>query len=88
MSEISSGGPAFPVECDWINGQPQGRQTASHAGWHEGMTLRDYFAARALSGLIGRRWEDETGKVPADVMDRWARAAYLTADAMLKAREA
>lgn len=45
MSEIKDGGPAFPVECDWVEGQPQGRQTATHAGWHEGMTLRDYFAA-------------------------------------------
>ena len=43
----------------------------------EGMTLRDYFAAKAMQGLIAN------GAVsPVDA----AKAAYIVADAMLKAR--
>ena len=43
-----------------------------------GMTLRDYFAAAALTGILAREgW-------PSDLASR---SAYLVADAMLKARE-
>ena len=43
----------------------------------QGMTLRDYFAAKAMQGLIAN------GAVsPVDA----AKAAYIVADAMLKAR--
>lgn len=42
-----------------------------------GMTLRDYFAAQALQGiLVGRTL----------LHDEWAADAYAMADAMLKAR--
>ncbi len=57
-------------------------------GWGEpfqGMTLRDYFAAKALQGFIAYA----TAKgiyVPPD--DELASASYQLADAMLKAREA
>jgi len=44
----------------------------------EGMTLRDYFAAKAMQGLM-----DAAMPMP-EVAD----AAYAMADAMLKAREA
>lgn len=60
-------------------------------GWGEpqqGMTLRDYFAAHALGGLLVRNWGDPTtGLPPENVHELWAKAAYMTADAMLKARE-
>jgi hypothetical protein len=46
------------------------------------MTLRDYFAAKALQGLIG------TGTERGMIYDRVAEVAYMYADAMLKAREA
>ena len=51
-------------------------------GHQSGMTLRDYFAARVLQGLL----LDDSG----DFSDRnWmAEKAYAFADAMLKAREA
>ena len=50
----------------------------------EGMTLRDYFAAKALQGLMGRAW----GVMDADELFRtWANSAYTIADAMLKAKE-
>ncbi|MFN9903408.1 MAG: hypothetical protein ACK55Z_32470 [bacterium] len=44
-----------------------------------GMTLRDYFAAKAMQGLVSKSSYDFT-----DI----AKCAYLIADAMLKAREA
>ena len=48
-----------------------------------GMTLRDYFAAKAMNGLLSGLLAD--GK---DVMwDDMAKSAYRQADAMMKARE-
>jgi hypothetical protein len=46
-----------------------------------GMTLRDYFAAQALSGLINYSPEP-------DEHEAIAKLCYSLADAMLKAREA
>lgn len=65
---INDGGPAFPMGY-----HPEGNN-ADHCG----MTLRDYFAGKAIEALIVRGWglEDASGK------------AYQIADAMLKAREA
>ena len=56
--------PAFPVSADTKTFQ--------------GMSLRDYFAAKSLPHLMSS-YED---------MDGIAGAAYKMADAMLKAREA
>jgi hypothetical protein len=44
-----------------------------------GMDLRDYFAAKAMQGMITRKILDEHND---------ARIAYKMADAMMKAREA
>ncbi len=73
-----TGGPAFPVSDE---------QSDNGISATPGMTLRDYFAAHALAGVVVRRWEDDNGKVPSNVMELWAAAAYGVADAMLKARE-
>jgi len=70
MSEINTGGPAFPST------EPSQEHTPFF-DHHDGMTLRDYFAAKAMQVLIN-------GK---DVYAA-ASAAYIMADAMLKAREA
>jgi len=51
-----------------------------------GMTLRDYFAAKAMQGLIASP-RGLFGKNEITDVD-YAQAAYLIADAMLKAREA
>jgi hypothetical protein len=72
MSNTDTGGPAFP------------QFVISNFGAHVegGMTLRDYFAAKAMQGvLVGI----ECG--PDDVANL-AESAYILADAMLKAREA
>ena len=60
--------PAFPQP---INPAEQGR----------GMTLRDYFAARALQALLS----DSDWRQDMDIKDT-ALAAYKTADAMMKER--
>ena len=49
---------------------------------HIGITLRDYFAAKAMQGIVSRGVVEQ---VPLEV---YASNAYKMADAMLKAREA
>ncbi len=48
----------------------------------DGMTLRDYFAAKAMQGMLAAC----TGWTSAN-QDLMAKASYMMADAMLKARE-
>jgi hypothetical protein len=48
-----------------------------------GLTMRDYFAAKAMMALIAH--PDSDGDKPPSV---FAKTAYLMADAMLKARAA
>jgi hypothetical protein len=48
----------------------------------QGMTLRDYFAAKAMTGLLTAEIVGEYSN------EHVAEIAYLIADAMLKAREA
>jgi hypothetical protein len=59
---------------------------------HKGMTLRDFFAAKAMQGLMSGRWKSDIHGIPYDAYradaDEWAKSAYHFADAMLKAREA
>lgn len=70
MSNKKTGGPAFPTEVWDSEGAPQ------HT---EGMTLRDYFAAKAMQSIR------ETA--PATTYENIARYAYELADAMIAARE-
>jgi hypothetical protein len=56
------------------------------------MTLRDYFAAKAMQAIYAAQVEWESNGCPADaeslqVMEDVAGDAYAMADAMLKARE-
>jgi len=77
MSTDKDGGPAFPV---WeLNGQGQQEMTSF------GMSMRDYFAAQALPGLMGRAWCVD-GKTGEQIINEWAASAYACADAMLRAR--
>jgi hypothetical protein len=53
-----------------------------HGEEHKGMTLRDYFAAKAMNSLISDPdWRSDM------VWHETAYAAYQMADAMMKARE-
>ena len=65
MSDANTGGPAFPV-------------TTSCAPDYDGMTLRDYFAAKAMQMTFPLCGTKTTA----------AEECYRIADAMLKAREA
>jgi hypothetical protein len=70
------GGPAFPFEATSLNFAAKG------------MTLRDYFAAKAMQGLIARE-SSGAFNFEACPNDPWrvAQWAYDVADEMLKARQ-
>lgn len=71
---MNTGGPAFPI---------QGHSTRNGQGFQlvmaDGMTLRDYFAAKAMQG-------DLVGGVHRDDFRITAKRAFIMADEMLKAR--
>jgi hypothetical protein len=72
MTDKQTGGPAFPLHN-------HGAQTL---GMHlAGMTLRDYFAAKAMQSIIDQQ-DAHRGEV-----DNAAWMSYRMADAMLKARD-
>lgn len=64
---LIDGGPAFPVEDVQEN--------------YFGMTLRDYFAAKAMQGLFA------AGGGVTRTAGEWASIAYKMADAMLATRK-
>ena len=73
MSEmIETGGPAFPCHPEIIPHRDHD---------FAGMTLRDYFAARAMQGFLTAEYASTYRP------EVWAKDAYEMADAMLKARE-
>lgn len=75
------GGPAFP--CDWMDFQPgTGNQVAREQ--YFGMTLRDYFAAKALPEAS--QWKRATSAGYAVSCDEIADLAYQMSEAMLKRR--
>jgi hypothetical protein len=78
MSTIDDGGPAFP----YLTASESGREVTTHEG-EPGMSLRDYFAAKAMAGLIVNTTPDLAKGVSASHI---AKAAYDLADAMLIAR--
>ena len=67
MSTINNGGPAFPLQSIGPDFAPG----------YAGMTLRDYFAAKAMQGLIAGGSTDR---------HQIAQAAYIVSDAMIKER--
>ena len=71
--------PAFPVSFKW------GKELRQY----NGMTLRDYFAAKALQVILQSQYEDGiyVGDADNDSEHLCARSAYIMADAMMKARE-
>ena len=79
MSAIDNGGSAFPVPELHI-----GHDTKASCD-NQGMTLRDYFAAAALTGLISTGLIS-TGNYRLRTIE-CSEVAYDYADAMLAARE-
>lgn len=61
--------------------EPQMSECPDIYAIHRGMTLRDYFAAKALTGLLVGLDN------PIPYADGIADQAYLLADAMMKARD-
>jgi hypothetical protein len=83
--KTDNGGPAFPRPASEFtaNGTlPDGNDL----GAQDGMSLRDYFAAQALNGLIQFQAELR-GVGGQEIADLTAQAAYALADAMLNARK-
>jgi len=73
--ELKDGGPAFPLPT---NASEDGRR---------GMSLRDYFAAKAMAAM-SRDFRNATGISDniRNIAKLNAELSYLMADAMLKAR--
>jgi hypothetical protein len=59
--------------------------TTGNTTMADGMDLRDYFAARAMQGLIASPRGTPDGSDATD--EYYAKCAYIMADAMMKARE-
>ena len=74
MSNANNGGAAFPL----ANSHHEFKGT----NWEEanGMTMRDYFAAKAMAALLS---DSELTGSPAE----FAQRSYAMADAMLEARK-
>lgn len=54
---------------------------------YEGLTVRDYFAAKAMQGWLASYPESDKHPVATNHENMVAELSYLMADAMLKARE-
>ena len=87
MSAIDNGGPAFPLATSEYDLSGTNRAEVN------GMTLRDYFAAKAMQAIITKLpvvdRESEFGKPVVDKIKYnadIAESAYWFADAMIKAR--
>lgn len=78
-----TGGQAFPRQQWEYDGQNNILQYQE-----DGMTLRDYFAAKAMSGWLASYPESCTHPIVAGNADEVAKHSYMLADAMLRAREA
>ena len=66
MNNIDTSGQAFPVY-------------SPDCGTNSGMTLRQYYAAKALQGLLSGQWPDATDS------KEIARRAFVLADFMVEA---
>ena len=78
-----TGGPAFPQDVGWVSPNSH----VEYRGPQGGMTLRDYFAAKAMQADMSTYSEDliyETSEWFEARANKW----YEVADAMLKARNA
>lgn len=84
MSAEDDGGSAFPVaDPSWLSLRTVAESMRAAAG----MSLRDYFAAKAMAALIaGPEARDGTDHYDDESNDNTAECAYMIADCMLRSR--
>ncbi|EOD6527525.1 hypothetical protein ACJ2CC_000619 [Klebsiella pneumoniae] len=76
-----TGGYAFPIpNADFQTFQPS--TVDEYKRIQSGMTLRDYFAAKIINGILS----DPNAGLLEDDLSRYAVIAYKAADAMIKER--
>ena len=78
---LNDGGPAYPVLPPL---GPDGTSAVGYPFVSSGLSLRDYFAAKAMQAFMS---QDMSFKYEADRLARVASKAYAMADSMLKARQ-
>jgi hypothetical protein len=78
MNNTNTGGAAFPMH--WSTKEANINVVLENRG----MTLRDYFASKAMQGIIA---SEKPGDEEFATPEMYARDAYKYADAMLKARQ-
>ena len=83
MDNTKTGGPAFPHTNPGYDGNWDKRRQI------EGMTLRDYFAAKAMPTMFRTVFDasDDAVNIGA-ILEKSTAYAYAMADYMLRAREA
>ena len=78
MTEHNTGGPAFPAVIPLEYSEQQGKDYPNYT--ESGMTLRDYFAAKAMQAdVMANGWSGD--------IEHTVTLAYKIADAMLEARK-
>jgi len=77
---MNNGGPAFPCE------QHETQDNLWNQTFESGMTLRDYFAAKALPAYLSHV-SDGGSAILSRCYAEAAKEAYEIADAMIKARD-
>ncbi len=82
--KIDDGGPAFPLPDLAQTGAVHEQLSLEfRERGQAGMSLRDYFAAKALAGYLSAF--DGSNEIPSD--QKLAKWSYAVADAMLEARK-
>ncbi|OZI57784.1 hypothetical protein CAL20_09635 [Bordetella genomosp. 4] len=82
---MEDGGPAFPV-ADWDYQTFQPKTVEEIRRLLSGMSLRDYFAAKAMQGMLSTANASCLNGLDG-YEEITAKAAYTIADAMLRARQ-
>ena len=88
-----TGGPAFPTGTQCSQNNTTG-ETLTYQYLSDGLTLRDYFAAKAMQGELAAMSDQSEGQssgldfdVSEAMMARLSNHWYRIADAMLEARK-
>lgn len=91
MAEREDGGPAFPLFIQGELCDPDckcGHCEESGSDWHEGMSLRDFFAGLAMQGELASKAHPQFDINQVIDLEKVAEACYEMADAMLRVRGA